>query len=945
MQWCLRALVLLWLSALEAVLGDNDDSKREVLVKEVVLDSPVADIVYLGRNHECLLVTTKTKRLYFSEDSGMSWVETTQKVETAPGAEVQVERVIVSPTDKSVVVLQTNRRIVGDTSGAAKLSTWHPYIYVSEDSGRTWRRAWGRHHGLHSWIAHPTERTWALVSWWSGNCDSKAKTSVTKEDAELPKDDEDADDVNSRKACVHRLMLTTDLGRNFLQLADYIVQFSWGSTTLGQANRVYYTAYHTRAGDQGKLSLWTREVDFWYLDVGPSGRPVDRPFESVTHGNKFLISNEFLLVAKVKDVAQQTVRLMVSRDGAKTWNAALLPSGMGELEEKWYTVLDTSEGAVILHINAETEGVKDTGNIFVSDAEGYKYSQSLAHNVRSSLGECEFDKVVSLQGVYLANTVVPPNELSVDAAAFAKEKAAAAEEVEAEAAGGSEVDRRHSRGGQSVPSKAGKEERTIRTVISLDKGGSWSYLKPPRVNSLGKPYDCAGKRPEDCSLHLHGTSSWDIYAPFYSSESSVGIIMGTGNVGPSLRFEPADTNTFLSRDGGLTWMEAHKGAFIYEFGDHGGLIVMADDLKKTSEVIFTWNEGQSWYDFKVSKTPFEVDNIITEPNLTATTFVMFGTREDGVGVLYFMRFDSLKFPTCKGVWAADSVSSDYESWTASDGVSSEQCILGEQVTYTRRKRTSQCWNGEKFERPVVHKRCSCTQADYACDIGFVRAVGSMECVFGGQDMMPTRFIPSICHKSFSASAYRKVPGDRCEGGWEPRLVEVPCPSTGLAAGAARGLLFVVAAVGLFCVAQSYAAGGGGAAGSGLAAALCGLLGQLLVRNRGFKGHEGVRYKRVEGDELDMDGIGAADESLNDFLDEADFDDRAPHVYSSADDRRFDDRREAEEEGRWQERSTLVSGGARAALEEVPKLQAPPPGALPPSGGAEHFDIGDTEDLL
>lgn len=32
---------------------------------------------------------------------------------------------------------------------------------------------------------------------------------------------------------------------------------------------------------------------------------------------------------------RQTVNLMVSSDGAKTWKAALLPSGMGELEEKW----------------------------------------------------------------------------------------------------------------------------------------------------------------------------------------------------------------------------------------------------------------------------------------------------------------------------------------------------------------------------------------------------------------------------------------------------------------------------------------------------------------------------------------------------------------------------------------------------------------------------------
>ena len=34
-------------------------------------------------------------------------------------------------------------------------------------------------------------------------------------------------------------------------------------------------------------------------------------------------------------------------------------------------------------------------------------------------------------------------------------------------------------------------------------------------------------------------------------------------------------NTYLSRDGGLTWAEIKKGPYVYEFGDHGGLIVMS----------------------------------------------------------------------------------------------------------------------------------------------------------------------------------------------------------------------------------------------------------------------------------------------------------------------------------------------------------------------------------
>ena len=131
--------------------------------------------------------------------------------------------------------------------------------------------------------------------------------------------------------------------------------------------------------------------------------------------------------------------------------------------------------------------------------------------------------------------------------------------------------------------------------------------------------------------------------------------------------------------------------------------------------------------------------------MTATTFVMFGTREGGEGVLYYMKFDSLQFPACRGVWAADSVSSDYETWTPSDGASTEAaCMLGQQVAYTRRKRTSQCWNGEMFERPVTQKKCACTQIDFACEIGFVRKLGSQECTYGGQDMMPTAFVPTSC---------------------------------------------------------------------------------------------------------------------------------------------------------------------------------------------------------
>merc|ERR1719276_382234 len=133
-RWLPPLLVLLLAAA--GVYADP----RQVLVKEVVLDSAVVDIVYLGKNHECVLITTKSQRLYRSEDSGQSWNEITDSVDSGG---VQVDRVIVNPTDKTIAVLQTTRMSTADKKR-------YPYIYVSENSGKDWRRAWGKKHSLHS---------------------------------------------------------------------------------------------------------------------------------------------------------------------------------------------------------------------------------------------------------------------------------------------------------------------------------------------------------------------------------------------------------------------------------------------------------------------------------------------------------------------------------------------------------------------------------------------------------------------------------------------------------------------------------------------------------------------------------------------------------------------------------------------------------------------------
>lgn len=43
------------------------------------------------------------------------------------------------------------------------------------------------------------------------------------------------------------------------------------------------------------------------------------------------------------------------------------------------------------------------------------------------------------------------------------------------------------------------------------------------------------------------------YGPVYSTENSIGLIIGTGNIGQFLENRSDQVNTYLSRDAGLTW--------------------------------------------------------------------------------------------------------------------------------------------------------------------------------------------------------------------------------------------------------------------------------------------------------------------------------------------------------------------------------------------------------
>lgn len=700
-------------------------TKKKVSVSEINFDSAVDDVQWCGNNHMTVLVKTVKGRLYRSSDGGKIWTNITGNLsdkennKSDPSSNhmnemTTVDLIMVNSVNKNIVLIIGNQK----------------NHYISEDSGETFRLL-NYQNKINFWQFHSTKTHWALVSSWTEACYSN--------------------DDNSGE-CMQTLSLTKDLGRTFQLIDIYVVQFNWGDKESHLEDTIYYTRHKNRNGHQQRFSGWSKDVDF--VATHNFGKSVD---VLVKQGNKFLISNGYIFVAKLNDVIKQTVNMMVSTDGGKTFNKANLPEN---IHEKSYTVLDTSEGSIMLHVNHGTSSEKiNTGNVYISDTSGLNYTLSLPNNIRTSSGECEFDRVLSLDGVYIANFLDVNDEIKDEDLRFQNFKSAIEEDIAPFETNTEKRKKQYNKG---------KNEDAVRTVISFNKGGEWSYLKAPKVDSRGNKYECG----DNCYLHLHGITNYHQYAPFYSIENAVGIIMGTGNVGSHLRYESDEVNTFLSRDGGVTWIEAHKGPYIYEYGDYGGLIVMADDLRKTNQIVFSWNEGQSWFDFELGQFSIDVDNIVAEPNSASVEFLVYGTRND-VGVLYHLDFNALGQPLCKGLWAADSVSSDYETWSPTSGNFNDKCILGRKITYTRRKQTSECFNGKDLKRTVDKKPCECTPEDYECETGFTRKIGSYEC----KPNDPTLTIEGCTSSSyFYANAYRKVPGDICVNGWVPEKVPVPCPS-------------------------------------------------------------------------------------------------------------------------------------------------------------------------
>eukprot|EP01113_Clastostelium_recurvatum_P015241 TRINITY_DN1843_c0_g2_i1.p1 TRINITY_DN1843_c0_g2~~TRINITY_DN1843_c0_g2_i1.p1 ORF type:complete len:773 (-),score=173.82 TRINITY_DN1843_c0_g2_i1:166-2484(-) len=503
-----------------------------------------------------------------------------------------------------------------------------------------------------------------------------------------------------------------DMGKNWDILAENIYQARWGTNDLNN-NPVVFLHHADSTSSFG----YTPDL----------GKSFVKLIDWVT-GSVF--TSRFIFVGALDlsmgmEIELLTCSLAVSGTCTSTasFSRSHFPFG-DDLPNTGYTILDDSTGAAWLGVNHGPAYGSRWGNIYISGEEGYRYSLAIEH-VNQDFGIFDYSPVHGLEGVYLANNITNWQQ--------------------------------------------NKADKNINTLVSWDNGGQWAYLTPPTKHADGSPILCTGT----CTLNLHGETSWlwGEAAPFYTNENAIGLIVAVGSIGEKL--DTKNYNTYLSRDGGVTWQELASGLTIYEFGDHGGILVYADYTQSTNTILYTLDEGttpsQSFQFDKVRK--IKISNIITSPGGTGQKFMVLGT--DGTNdYVYTIDFSPLKERVCGN--------DDYEEWTPSDGRTNKECLLGRRVTYSRRKPQADCFNDRDTDHIVSSDNCVCEWEDWECDLGYTEqqnSDGSFSCALTG-NLAPDP--PADCppETTYTVSkGYRKVVGDSCIAGLDLSGVTKWCPGS------------------------------------------------------------------------------------------------------------------------------------------------------------------------
>lgn len=299
----------------------------------------------------------------------------------------------------------------------------------------------------------------------------------------------------------------------------------------------------------------------------------------------------------------------------------------------------------------------------------------------------------------------------------------------------------------------------LQTVISFDMGASWGLVAAPK--------GACAPGAQDCTLHLVMPPA--DFPGVYSPIDAVGLTISDGMVGQCLDLNAKSYGTYVTWDGGASFVTMSKEPLIYEVSNHGALVVGAQIKTLTNQFVYTSDMGTTFQTCMFTKaSSVVVDNILTR-SFNARNFVMHGRMSDTTGAAGFLAhfdFDDVHEREC--------TAADYEQWSPS-----KQCLLGEHLVFQRRQPQAQCHNPINVAPPTA-ATCQCADDDYECDFCFEKNSAGM-CV-----VQPTKACQAFASQpeallcagdvqNFTVTdGYRLEPNNRCKGGVQHGVVK-PCP--------------------------------------------------------------------------------------------------------------------------------------------------------------------------
>ncbi|EFX03545.1 vacuolar protein sorting [Grosmannia clavigera kw1407] len=453
----------------------------------------------------------------------------------------------------------------------------------------------------------------------------------------------------------------------------------------------------------------------------------------------FATMAEFIVVA-AEDGERKSLRALASLDGEK-YAEAQFPANFDTPEQHEYTVLDSSTHAVNLFVATETREDQRYGTILKSNSNGTSYVLSIAGVNCDNRYYVDFEKVLGLEGVMVVNMVANRDD---------KDKAA---------------------------------KKRLQTKISHNDGAEWAFMPPPEKDREGKAYGCRPKLGASeggdpaCALHIHGYTEREDRRKTYSSAGAVGLMFGVGNVGDSLG-ELATADTFMTTDAGLSWRQVLKGAWTWQFGDQGSIVVLVPRHGSTRTVQFTTDEGATWQEYQFSEDEVEVLDITTLRSGASRNFLLWCRRGGSSAAVFTINLDftGLADRPCEHN-DKDAKASDYYLWSPSHPLMPQsQCLFGHVTQYLRKKSDRTCYNGFRLQHLYNTENCTCSRRDYECDYNYeLDNHGQCSLVPGLEPLSKEQWCKD--HPDavdyYPPSGFRRIPLTTCSGGDEFDKQTVP----------------------------------------------------------------------------------------------------------------------------------------------------------------------------